>query len=653
MKIKYQLLSGILGVIIVSMIILSAYITIITTNNTESLIETNGLNYTQAVSEEINSWILARKDEVETYSRNDLVKRVVWDQEVNDYLSQEWTLKKDVYENFLISDKQGNFNTVLGVSGNISQRDYFPQVMAGETVVSEPIIAASGGLVIIIATPIYNKQNHVSGLFLASITLESLNNMVIHNKLSENGYAFLLDKSGLAIAHPNPGLLATNILDHPNQEIVEGGKIILSNDKGVVSYLGILTTYSIIPSTGWKIGIAAIEKEIYAPIKTMTRNMILFFVITSLIVGSIIYLIAHKISKRIAKVVLSLEEKAKLRFKKGLEEKGINELNMLNNSLCEMTEKISNFISRIYEITQEVSASSEQLSAATTQLVNVNDEIDKAMGEVAHSTVSQTKDIEKIMEGNIDLDKMIKKNDKNGEELVEALDTITKMKDSALEISKELNIVVEQSSKGAQDIVQFLDTNYEQAVLIQKATANIEKIAAQTKLLSLNAAIEAAKSGEAGKGFSVIAESITKLSQETGIFNDNIVEQADLLVKQSQRAQKVMEGIGVIVQKQSGYIKETNKSLNTIADKIDSVGKIATNLKEMNIGIVALQKTLSDALNNLSASAQENTASTEEVVASVQEQSGSFEEIAESALSLAKLAEEMNEKIGEFEIREE
>ncbi|HMA83493.1 MAG TPA: methyl-accepting chemotaxis protein, partial [Candidatus Thermoplasmatota archaeon] len=278
--------------------------------------------------------------------------------------------------------------------------------------------------------------------------------------------------------------------------------------------------------------------------------------------------------------------------------------NSLNNTIYSLSERISN----IGHNTQILSSSAQELSSSAEEV--------NASVEQTSSTVQQMAD--GAGRSSEQSTQVIEETKKAGE----AADDGQK---AAAEVSKKMATIKTTTEEGAQKISALGEKSKE----IGKIVDTINQISEQTNLLALNAAIEAARAGEAGRGFAVVADEVRKLAEESGEATQQI---NDLIV---------------------GIQSEIEDSVKSMDQNTRQVGEGSKGVEDAVRAFEALPpivQAVDAAANEVSAAAQENASGSQEASSAMEEIASSMQQVASAAQSLTDVSVELSSVVDAFKI---
>jgi len=625
-------------------------------------------------AQEEAKYIEVKMDEQTTYMEGLAQSPIVIDPNITNeqriaFFSAE--AKRTGYMAYAIADLSGNSVSMdaAGSKTDVSTRDYFIKAKNGQANVSDILISTvTKTPVLIIATPVYQDGKVVCVLYgrRDGTALSDITDSITYG---ETGHGYMVNTAGTFVAYSERDLVLNqiNIIDKAGQndpDYLQLAQLVsqhmVKGETGNGEYVfkdnQLIAGFAPIPNSPWIMVVAAQKSEIMGQIQTVS-NALIFIIIGAVLVGGIItFFVSNNIAKPIIAVTKDIKKQAELDFtidKNVKAEKYNNrkdEIGKMVLSLQRMKDNVRDFVIKTADSAQQVAATSQELTATTEQTATAAEEVSKTIEEIAQGASDQARDTE-ITAGNVEeMGEMLDQDTTFMNELKDAVFVIDKEKEEGFKIIKTLVAQTDKSNAATALVYQAILSNNESTEKIESASLMIQNIAEQTNLLALNAAIEAARAGEAGRGFAVVADEIRKLAEQSNAFTDDIKLVIDELKARSQSAVTSINEVKISVDFQTESVKETENKFNGIAGAIESVKEIIEQLND-SMKLMAVSKNkIVELTQSLSAISEENAAGTQEASASMEEQNAAIQEIANSAEGLSGIAQELQLLIGKFRV---
>ncbi|WP_394224582.1 methyl-accepting chemotaxis protein [Pseudoalteromonas spongiae] len=500
------------------------------------------------------------------------------------------------------------------------------QSARGKTVITEPYQGVTGQAMVSVAKAISNDNGQFVGVQSLDVTLATLTDIVSSINIGETGYLILVDGSGTVLADPKNADNNFKAISELSSPIYTSLADNLSSKSFTIetsnNTLEATTYFS--DDLNWRF-VAVIEQD---EILQSASEMKVFIGIIALIMIALFVVVGVILANRIVYPIEKVSE--------GLKEiaQGEGDLSKRldvigNDEISQLAKWFNQFLSTINDLVKDINHKSQILNdaatvsgAKVTEIMNASHEQEGSSEEAAKGTATLA-DVAKQVSDDCTIamsDIMQAENfaDEGNNDVRLAVNEVTSLNDSLSESSQAMT----QLEKESENITKILDV--------------IRGIAEQTNLLALNAAIEAARAGEQGRGFAVVADEVRTLAKRSHESTEEIDKVLNSLIEQTRLMSDKMASS---VTRSQGAIEKAEKAHNSFDDISSAVSKVKQLISQ-----------ISDAAQSQYDAADEINRDITGISDSVKYTAGSADELAEGSQQLVALSEDLRSLVNRFHV---
>jgi methyl-accepting chemotaxis protein len=471
-----------------------------------------------------------------------------------------------------------------------------------DEVTSKPVLS--------VTYPVY-IDGAFQGLLGMDLLLDTVNSLAGEIRTHENGYTFVIDRTGTILVHPDAKMILTKGTELEGElgaickEMVAGKA---GYDEAIWEGERQLVFYHPVELTDWSLGVVVPKSALTQPVAQRVITSVIIAIVVVILVG----LLASVIARRALAPLLHLAEGTKQMASGDLTVKvealGEDEIGVLASSFAQMVEDLRQILVNLMEYAEQVADTSQELSASSEEAGASIEEVAASANQFAGMAAEITGNVQQ-MAGSAE--RVAKTASAGNEAVIKAVEETTELQNRMADLASKVENLGSRSEE------------------IGRIIGMISDIADQTNLLALNAAIEAARAGEHGRGFAVVAEEVRKLAEQSA----EAAGEIGLLIGR--------------IQSETGI---------TVAGMQESVAQVDHTLGVVNASGQRLQEILKEAdlvaaeVQQVSSGIEQVSSGSQEIAAATQEQSAVIQQVASASQDLSNMAQELQRIVSHFKV---
>ncbi|ABM01725.1 methyl-accepting chemotaxis protein [Shewanella amazonensis] len=469
------------------------------------------------------------------------------------------------------------------------------------------------------------QQLNGRGLAGLAKSLDAMVQRLTSFKLEESGFVYLVDAKGEVQLHSDPGKIRKATL---NSLYGKSGSLLSRADFNYmeveVDGQPMMVASSYLPSIDWYLVAQVPEAEVFALLDEAALKILFSTLLIALAFVVLSGFVASSVSKPIAAVARMFRDigEGEGDLRQRLPVQGEDEL-------AQLASGFNSFISKIQDSVIEVAQTSEQLGKSAI-------DVSRQAQQTLEDSQDQKDRTMQVVTAINEMGATVNEIAANAAQAAEAAKDADRASGSGQKVVTQARDTINQLSKDVSQVGEVIESLATHTKSIGSILDVIRAISEQTNLLALNAAIEAARAGEAGRGFAVVADEVRNLASRTAASTDEVQVMIDKLQSESARAVNAMSQSRSRSQEGVSAVDEASNTLSGISDQIGLIS-------DMNIQVAAATEEQSTVVEDINRNVTEINDITQRTAATAQA-------AARASKDLNALATRLDQLVARFKV---
>ncbi|MEZ8144756.1 chemotaxis protein [Enterovibrio norvegicus] len=563
----------------------------------------------------IQNWIEPRIEVIESAMNSDVNAQNI---PIYSYLDQARVAGG--FESVYVGTSEGEmirYNAKPSKAGyDPRQRPWYISASSAEgPIITKPYKDSSTGEAVVTIAQKYTRNNGDSAVIAGDIKIGQLISYI--NSISnENTQAILLDNNATILASVNPSVSlqpATELTPQLTPEALSS--LAASTDVSMMNIANVPYLFNLhaVEGTPWFLAIAMDERAAFASVTSSRIDSLIFAIAQVILITGIAILLVNKLLRPLSDIIRAMKRLARGDLTARVNVTSRDEISLIANGMNEVAQNLQDIVSGISDATKKISHEVEEVKSKTDENHNVLHHHSQVTQDVVSKIDNMNSTVETVAESASEALSCTQKTN------TQTVESKQKVKESVTSVNSLLQEITDMESD-----IQNMSENSEK---IASVLTVIGDIAEQTNLLALNAAIEAARAGEQGRGFAVVADEVRALASRTQQSTSEINDMLQNLNAGTDNAVKSIENTKRSCLQSVEQTNLVDANLDVMAESVNEINQLNSNITEITNKQNQASHDISKSIHSISEMVEQLNVSGEATLSNVQRLSASNQQL--------------------------